>query len=201
MSQVMVVPEMIAAAATDVAAMGSSLDAAHLVAAAPTVAVLPAAADEVSGAVANLFSQHAQTYQTLAGQAAAFNNQFVQHLNASMHAYTSAEAANAVSLAAPAASTQSGLQDQALTVVTDWLTSTIAHVEANAVALINNTITVANNLLDLFFSAANVAFGYFFVGYLLLGYSILGVQAQIYKLFGILPPNSWPLVGLKFVGR
>ena len=201
MSLVMVAPEMIAAAATDVAAVGSSLNAAHLAATAPTVAVIPAAADEISAGIATLFSQHAQTYQTLAGQAATFNSQFVQHLNASMHAYATAEAANAASLAAPAASTQSSLQDQALTVVTDWLTSTIAHVQANAVALINNTITVANNLLDLFFSAANVAFGYFFVGYLLLGYSILGIQAQIYKLFGILPPNSWPLVGLKFVGR
>ena len=45
MSAVIAAPEVIEAAATDVAAIGSALNAAHLTAAAPTVAVLPAAAD------------------------------------------------------------------------------------------------------------------------------------------------------------
>jgi hypothetical protein len=98
MSYVMVAPEMMAAAATDVAAVGSTLGAAHMAAAAPTVAVIPAAADEVSGSIAHLFSRHAQDYQALAGQAAAFHEQFVQHLNASARLYASAEAANAASL-------------------------------------------------------------------------------------------------------
>ncbi len=53
MSYVTVAPEMMAAAATDVAAVGSTLSAAHLAAAAPTVAVMPAAADEVSGSIAH----------------------------------------------------------------------------------------------------------------------------------------------------
>ena len=98
MSYVMVAPEMMAAAATDVAAVGSTLSAAHMTAAAPTVAVIPAAADEVSAGIAHLFSRHAQDYQGLAGQAAAFHEQFVQHLNASARLYASAEAANAASL-------------------------------------------------------------------------------------------------------
>ena len=48
-----------------------------MVAAAPTVALIPAAADEVSASIAHLFSQHAQDYQALAGQAAVFHEQFV----------------------------------------------------------------------------------------------------------------------------
>ena len=100
MSYVMAAPEMIAAAATDVAAVGSTLSAAHMAAAAPTVAVIPAAADEVSASIAHLFSRHAQDYHALAGQAAAFHEQFVQHLTASAGSFASAEAAN-VSLLQP----------------------------------------------------------------------------------------------------
>ena len=98
MSYVIAAPEMIAAAATDVATIGSNLSAAHTAAAAPTLAVIPAAADEVSAGIAQLFSQHAANYQALAGQAAAFNDQFVQHMTAGAHSYASAEAANASSL-------------------------------------------------------------------------------------------------------
>ncbi|HWS92779.1 MAG TPA: PE family protein [Mycobacterium sp.] len=98
MSYVMAAPEMMAAAAMDVAAVGSTLSAAHMAATAPTVAVMPAAADEVSGSIAHLFSRHAQDYQALAGRAAVFHEQFVQHLNASVRSYAAAEAANAASL-------------------------------------------------------------------------------------------------------
>jgi hypothetical protein len=98
MSYVTVVPEMLTAAATDVAAVGSTVNAAHLAAAAPTVALLPAAADEVSASVTHLFSQAAQDFHALAGQAAAFNQQFVQHLTASAHSYAATEAASAASL-------------------------------------------------------------------------------------------------------
>ena len=69
-----------------------------MAAATPTVAVIPAAADEVSASIAHLVSQHAQDYQALAGQAAAFHEQFVQHLTSSVGSYASAEAANAASL-------------------------------------------------------------------------------------------------------
>jgi hypothetical protein len=95
MAYVIAAPEMMTAAAADLAAIGSNVSAAHLVAAAPTVAVVPAAADEVSAGIAHLFSQHAQGYQALAGQAAAFQEQFVQHLNGAGAAYAAAEAANA----------------------------------------------------------------------------------------------------------
>ena len=65
MSYVIAAPEMLAAAAADVAGIGSSLSAAHAVAAAPTTAVIAAAEDEVSAAIAQLFSGHGRAYQAL----------------------------------------------------------------------------------------------------------------------------------------
>ena len=121
MSAVIAVPELMAQAATDLASIGSKVNAAHLVAAAPTLSVLPAAADEVSAGIAHLFSGYAQDYQKLAGQAAASYEQFVQHLTASAGAYASTEAANTSSLrsldaiaapvAAAATTAQSTLND------------------------------------------------------------------------------------------
>jgi hypothetical protein len=98
MSLLIAAPESMTAAATDLANIGSALGAAHTAAATPTVALIPAAADEVSASIAHLFSQHAQEYQALAGQAAAYQQQFVQHLTSSAGSYASAEAAGAASL-------------------------------------------------------------------------------------------------------
>jgi hypothetical protein len=94
MSVVIAAPEVVADAAADMANIGSTLNVAHLTAATPTVAVIPAAADEVSVNIAQLFSRHAQNYQALAGQAAAFHEEFAQHLTTSAAAYSNAEAAN-----------------------------------------------------------------------------------------------------------
>ncbi|WP_197516995.1 MULTISPECIES: PE family protein [unclassified Mycobacterium] len=97
-------PELISSAATDLGTIGANLSAAHTAAAAPTLALNPAAADEVSVTVAHLFSRHAQEYQGWAGQAAAFQEQFVQHLSAGAGSYASAEAGNAAALQPLAAS-------------------------------------------------------------------------------------------------
>jgi hypothetical protein len=116
MSAVIAVPELMAEAATDMATIGSNLSAAHMTAAAPTVVVLPAAADEVSAGIAHLFSQHAQGYQVLAEQAAAFHGEFVQRLTADAASFTSAEAANTAllqPLTASAASIGSTIADLA----------------------------------------------------------------------------------------
>ena len=110
MSYVIATPEMIASAASDVANIGSTLNAANAAAVAPTVAVLPAAADEVSASIANLFSAHAMDYQALVGRAAAFHEQFMQNLTAGAGSYVGAEAANVAAFtanpAAPAAAAQ-----------------------------------------------------------------------------------------------
>ena len=117
MSYVIAAPEMMATTATDLAAVGSNLSVAHVAAAAPTVAVIPAAADEVSASIAHLFSGYAQGYQALAGQAAVFHEQFVQNLTAGAGSYAAMEAANASSLQplnAPAATSTSTALSQAL---------------------------------------------------------------------------------------
>jgi hypothetical protein len=98
MSYVIAAPEMMTSAATDLDSLGSMLSEAHTLAAARTVAVLPAAADEVSAGIAHLFSAHAQEYQALAGRAAAFEEQFAQHLIASAGSFARSEAANSALL-------------------------------------------------------------------------------------------------------
>ena len=98
MVSVIAVPELMAEAATDLAAISSTLNAAHMAAATPTVAVIPAAGDEVSSSIAHLFSQHAANYHALAVQAAGFHEQFVKHLTTSARSYASTEAANVASL-------------------------------------------------------------------------------------------------------
>ena len=65
MAYVIAAPAMIEAASTDLATIGSTLNTVHMAVAAPTVEVMPAAADEVSAGIAQLFSQHAQGYQAL----------------------------------------------------------------------------------------------------------------------------------------
>ena len=92
MVALIVVPEAMATAATDLAAIGSDLNSAHTAAATRTTGLLAAAEDEVSAAVAAVFSAHGQGFQTLGTQAAAFHTQFVQALNASAGSYASAEA-------------------------------------------------------------------------------------------------------------
>ncbi|TKR49725.1 PE family protein, partial [Mycobacterium tuberculosis] len=63
MSFVIAAPEVIAAAATDLASLGSSISAANAAAAANTTALIAAGADEVSTAIAALFGAHGQAYQ------------------------------------------------------------------------------------------------------------------------------------------
>jgi hypothetical protein len=139
MSYVLAAPEMMAAAAADVAAVGSTLGAAHMAAVAPTVAVIPAAADEVSASIAQVFSRAGQEYHKLAGKAAAFGEQFVQHLTAGAGAYVAAEAAGAASLlpltasAGSAASAISNLPSQlfnALTGAVNTLTTLVVELRA-----------------------------------------------------------------------
>ncbi|SPM32009.1 PE domain-containing protein [Mycobacterium terramassiliense] len=119
MSYVIAAPEFVAAAATDLAGIGSSLGAAHAAAASRTTAVLAAAGDEVSGAIAALFSGHGQQFQALAARAAASYEQFVQALTTSAGSYASAEAANVVAVRAVGNGIAAGFNKVGNTVVTD----------------------------------------------------------------------------------
>ncbi len=86
MSFVVAAPEVVVAAASDLAGIGSAIGAANAAAAVPTMGVLAAGADEVSAAVADLFGAHAQAYQALSAQAALFHEQFVHAMTADMKA-------------------------------------------------------------------------------------------------------------------
>src|SRR5277367_5163876 len=95
MSYVNAAPEYVAAAATDLANIGSTISSANTAALGPTSGVTAAGADEVSAAVAALFDAHAQAYQALSAQAAYFHQQFVQLMSGGAAQYALAETENA----------------------------------------------------------------------------------------------------------
>lgn len=80
MSFVIAAPELLSAAATDLASVGSAVGAASAAASGPTIEVLAAGADEISAAVASLFASYGQSYQAISAQASAFHQSFVQAL-------------------------------------------------------------------------------------------------------------------------
>lgn len=98
MSYVNAEPQKMAAAAANLASIGSTVSAANANAHAPTAAVQAAGGDVVSAGLAALFGQHAQYYQAVGAQAAAFHDQFVQALREGAGWYASAEATNAAHL-------------------------------------------------------------------------------------------------------
>lgn len=95
MSFVTTQPESLSAAANTLGGIGSGFSAQNAAAAAPTTGVVPAAADEVSALTAAQFAADAQLYQTVAAQAAAIHEQFVNTLTTSAGSYAATEAANA----------------------------------------------------------------------------------------------------------
>jgi hypothetical protein len=105
MSHLVAAPEFLASAATDLSNIGSTLNEARSAATAPTTGVLAPAEDEVSAAIAAMFSAHGKGFQAVSAQAAAFHDKFVQTLTAGTGSYVGAEAANVAAFAAnPAAS-------------------------------------------------------------------------------------------------
>jgi PE-PPE domain/PE family len=95
MSHLVAAPEFLASAATDLANIAGTLDAANASAAVQTTGILAAARDEVSAAIAALFSDHARVFQAASAGAAAFHQQFMQALTAGARVYAGVEAANA----------------------------------------------------------------------------------------------------------
>ncbi|MBX9980564.1 MAG: PE family protein, partial [Mycobacterium gordonae] len=95
MSFVFVLPDVIAGAAADAAGVGHAVGTASAAAAGATTGVLAAADDEVSAAIAALFSSHGHQYQAFHAEAAAFHDRFVRALSGAGGAYGWAEAASA----------------------------------------------------------------------------------------------------------
>jgi PE-PPE domain/PE family len=101
MTNMLAQPQAMAAAAADVAGIGSAISDANAAAAGPTTGVLEAAADEVSASAAALFNSYAREYQALIKQAGAFHDEFARFLAVAANAYTQTEAAVSKALAAP----------------------------------------------------------------------------------------------------
>src|ERR1700741_2022555 len=95
MSYVIAAPEYVAAAAADLANIGSAISDANSAAWGPVSSMLPAGADEVSASIAALFDAHAQVYQALSAAAQAFHAQFVQLMSGGAEQYAVTEALNA----------------------------------------------------------------------------------------------------------
>jgi hypothetical protein len=194
MSAVIAVPELMAEAATDMATIGSNLSAAHMTAKAVTVAVLPAAADEVSASIAHLFSGYGQDYQKLAGEAAASYEHFVQHLTASAGSYASAEAANTALL-------------QPLTATADSIGSAIGAFWDQLVNMFNAAVGQLGNMLtgflnELLGSIVLALFVSFLVGLfvllplsLTLSLIVLGLPFDlVYAIFALFGINLFTLI-------
>lgn len=90
-------PEVMSAAAGNLASVGDSLNAGTAAAAAPTTGVVPPAADLVSAFAAGTFASHGEMFQAVAAQAALIHQQMVATLSGNANAYANAEAANAAS--------------------------------------------------------------------------------------------------------
>ncbi len=114
MSFIVAGPDALAAAASDIAGIGSTINAANTAAALPTAELMPPAADAVSAQVAEVFSSHAQVYRQLSTQMSAFHDQFVGALQATANAYAATEASSAQSLASAIGSPVAKLMGQPL---------------------------------------------------------------------------------------
>jgi hypothetical protein len=101
MPGVIAIPDLMSTAANELAHLGSTLDTARLTAAAPTISLLPAAADEVSAGIAKLMSTHAVAFQAMAQSASTFHQQFAHNVTAAAAAYSSAESGIAATLKPP----------------------------------------------------------------------------------------------------
>ncbi|OBI82095.1 PE family protein [Mycobacterium asiaticum] len=93
MSALIVQPDLVATAAGNLTSIRSTLNEAVAAAQRSTTALVPAAQDEVSNAVALLFGDFGRQYQLLSLQARQFHDQFVSSLSSGAQAYLSAEAA------------------------------------------------------------------------------------------------------------
>lgn len=111
MSFLTAVPEELAAAATQLAAIGSALTAQNAGAAAPTTAIAPAAADQVSILQSSIFTAYGALYQQFAAEAQAMQEQFVQTLGLSSGTYAATESSNAAAAGLSSAASSGGVPD------------------------------------------------------------------------------------------
>ncbi|OBK18594.1 PPE family protein, SVP subgroup [Mycobacterium asiaticum] len=122
MSFLTAVPQELAAAAAQLGAIGSALAAENAGAAAPTTAIAPAAADQVSIIQSGIFTAYGALYQQLAAEAQAIQEQFVQTLGLSSGTYEASESANAAAATLADGASAAATAPGAASPVTDFLT-------------------------------------------------------------------------------
>lgn len=101
MSFLTTLPEALLAAAAQLAGLGTSFEAQSSAVAAPTTALAPAAADEVSALQSQLFSTYGTLYQQISAQATAIQQQIASTLGLNGGSYSDAEATNATAATDP----------------------------------------------------------------------------------------------------
>jgi hypothetical protein len=94
-------PELLATTAADIGKIRSALTDANANAAGRTTALVAAAKDEVSEAIAKLFGGYGQQYQGLLTKAATFHDEFTRLLAGAGSTYANAEATNAALMVTP----------------------------------------------------------------------------------------------------
>jgi PE family len=147
-SFVLTAPELVTAAAGNLAGIGSTLGEATAAAAGPTTGVATAAADEVSTAISQLFATYGEEFQAVSAQAAAFHNEFVSLLNGGAAAYLSADIASAqrgLPSAAPAATAPGGAYQQLFATTGANLQSLVSAWQADPFPVLNKV--VANQMV------------------------------------------------------
>ncbi|WP_236982100.1 MULTISPECIES: PecA family PE domain-processing aspartic protease [Mycobacterium] len=102
MPALLVSPDLLVSATTDLEMIGTSLVSANTAAAVGTTGLVAASADEISVALATLFTDYGRQYQALAQQVATSYQQFLPRLLEAAQAYATAEAAIANHLASTA---------------------------------------------------------------------------------------------------
>lgn len=143
MSVVTVVPDLVSEAARQLRTIGSSLTAAHAAAAAPTTEIVAAAQDEVSGAIASVFSSTAKNFYSLSTQAEAFHAAFTRALAAAGNTYASAESDNAAALlartlASSAAATDETVLEEVVVEIEAEIEEVVEEIEAFAVPIVGS---------------------------------------------------------------
>jgi len=161
MSFLTAVPEELAAAAAQLAAIGSSLTAQNAGAAAPTTAIAPAAADQVSILQSGIFTAYGALYQQIAAEAQAMQEQFVQTLGLSSGTYSSTEASNAAAnaLAAASSSAESNPVQDFITAAATAFGGPLTSVGGQPFSLSGNSANITSFQIGNFASAASNMLG------------------------------------------
>lgn len=167
MSFLTAVPQELAAAAAQLGAIGSALAAQNAGAAAPTTAIAPAAADQVSIIQSGIFTAYGALYQELSAQAQAIHEQFVQTLGLSSGTYEQSEAANAAasaltSNASPAAATAAASPvDDFINQVSTLMGGPLTSLNGQPFSLSSNSANITSFQIGNWTSAGSDLFGLF----------------------------------------